>query len=415
MEQYILDQIKYGLKLVPSNLAKSFFVKKENDDSRAVRERGFIRGVCHPREQFDLIKEANIGWIRVDIPFPFKADGTLSERYVSFKERCLRFKQQGIQVMAITPYPQDYLEYGADIRTEEGCEKTKEIARFLIKDMQEVAGALQVTNEMGIPRFTIPFDMDEAARFIGLQLKEMYPLRGDLLIGFNCAGPAADLCYRMQPYARYMDYIGIDIYVGCFDSYGGFLWMFDALIRYLWSYFRKPVLLQEFGYIGEGRPKSRKQKNKLLAGYGAKDEAEAEKNIEAFVENLPDTLRDHTKYLANNDPTRYADLLFRSDLKNHLYRELPKPTKIPGFDHTPEGQAKFFAELLPHLYSLPFVCGAIIYCWADSDKCYICGQSDCPTETRWGLVTREGRPKPSYYAVKKAFGQIKWADSVNGK
>ena len=133
------------------------------------------------------------------------------------------------------------------------------------------------------------------------------------------------------------------------------------------------------------------------------------------MDRLPQTLREHTKYLAKNDPTRYADLLFRSDLKNHLYRELPRVTKIPGFDHTPEGQAKFYDVILPHLYSLPFVCGAIVYCYTDSEKCYICGQSDCPTETRWGLVTRNGEPKPSYYAVRKAFGRIKWLDETGNK
>lgn len=51
--------------------------------------------------------------------------------------------------------------------------------------------------------------------------------------------------------------------------------------------------------------------------------------------------------------------------------------------------------------------GLIVYCWSDSDRCYVCGQEDCPTETRWGLVTCDDKEKPSYYAVKEAFGNIK--------
>ncbi len=415
MEQYILDQIRSGLKLVPANLAKSFFIRKQNEASRAARSRGFIRGVCHPTENFSQIREANIGWVRFDVPAPFKEDGSPNESYAAFKEKCRRFAENGIKVMAVTPYPNDYLEMGADVRTDEGCEKIREIARFLINDLKGCVGALQITNEMGIPRFTLPFTMDEAAKFIGLHLQEMYALRGDIMIGFNCAGPAADLCERLKPYEQYMDYVGIDIYVGCFDSYGGFLWMFDALVRYLWGYFGKPVVIQEFGYIGAGHPKTKREKQEILAAYGAASEADAEAHIEDFVDRLPQTLKEHTKYLAKNDPARYADLLFRSDLKNHLYRELPRVTKIPGFDHTPEGQAKFYDVILPHLYSLPFVCGAIVYCYTDSEKCYICGQSDCPTETRWGLVTRDGEPKPSYYAVRKAFGRIKWLDETGNK
>ena len=412
MEQFIVEQIKYGLKLVPGNLAKSFFVKSENADTRALRGRGFICGVCHPNENFDQLKEAGIGWIRIDIPFPYEKDGSLRAHYLGFKEKCMRFVKQGIKVMAVTPYPQDYLEYGADVRTEEGCREIRRIARFLAQDLRGCVAALQITNEMGIPRFTLPFTMDEAALFIGIQLQEIYPIRGNLLIGFNCCGPAADLVARMLPYKAYMDYVGIDIYIGCFDSYGGFLWMFEALLRYLWGCFRKPVLLQEFGYIGDGHPKTKKQKTALLEGYGAKSEADAEKHIEAFTANLPASVSDHVKLLAQNDPARYADVLFRSDFKNHLYRELPKVTKIPGFDHTPAGQAKFYETLLPRLYALPFVCGAFVYCYMDSDKCYICGQSDCPTETRWGLVDRTGSPKPAYYAVKKAFGRIRFLDAA---
>mgnify|MGYP003317637775 CR=1 FL=1 len=33
-----------------------------------------------------------------------------------------------------------------------------------------------------------------------------------------------------------------------------------------------------------------------------------------------------------------------------------------------------------------------IYCYQDSDKCYVCGQADCPVETKWGLVDAQGNP-----------------------
>ena len=55
--------------------------------------------------------------------------------------------------------------------------------------------------------------------------------------------------------------------------------------------------------------------------------------------------------------------------------------------------------------AMDYVCGAVIYCWGDSDACYVCGQADCPVETGWGLVDLNGNPKPAYYAVQKAFSE----------
>lgn len=412
MEQFVKEQIEYGLKYVPGNIAKSFFVKKSNDAVKAIRAKGFIRGVCHPRENYDQIKDANIEWIRIDINFPFEKDGSVSSYYKGFKERCRGYADRGIKVMAVTPYPKDYFDYGIDVRTPEGEQRVREIAAFLLEDLGDLVAGYQITNEMGIPHFTLPLNMDEAARFIGVQLETLYPIRGDKLIGYNSGGPGADLHNRMKPYFQYCDYIGVDIYLGCFDYAPGAMWMFDAIIRYLWAMTKKPVLLQEFGYISGGAPKSKKEKLAILNRYGAKNEKDAERNIERFVENMPEHFRNHVKYVTGSDPSRYYNLLFHSDLTNHLYCELPSVTKIPGYDHTPEGQGKFYADILPSLYETPYVCGAIIYCYQDPDSCHVCGQADCPTETKWGLVDANGEPKPSYYAVQKAFGRIKWMESA---
>ncbi len=257
---------------------------------------------------------------------------------------------------------------------------------------------------LGIPHFTIPVTMKEAARFIGLQLKAMHPEKGSVLIGYNSAGPQADLHLLMKPYHRYCDYVGIDIYVGCFSNVGGYLWFFDLMLRYLWAYTRKPLLLQEFGYIGGGEAKSKREKEAILRAYGVRTPQEAKDNILSFVEKLPRRLREHVEKVGGGDPSRYYGLLFRSDLNNHLYRELPRRTHIPGYPHTPQGQADFYRDILPRLYRLPYLCGAFIYCYSDAERCYICGQEDCPTETRWGLVDCAGREKPSYFSVRDAFG-----------
>ncbi len=416
MEQFIKDQISAGLKYLPLNLVKSYFIKSSSEETKKFRKKiGFIRGVCHPTENFAQIKGANIGWIRIDIPFPYEKDGTVSPSYLAFKEKCKRFQENGIKVMAVTPYPNDYIEYGADIRTEAGTEKVKEIGEFLINDMQGFVSGFQITNEMGIPRFTIPLKINEAAKFIGVNLEVMNPIKQDIIIGYNSAGPEAMLHSELLPYVKYCDYVGVDIYMGCFFNMPGFIWIFEALCRYLWAMTGKPILLQEFGYLSGGAPKTKAEKRAILQRYGASSEKEAKINIEKFVANMPEPFAEHIKYVCENDPTRYFGFLFKSDMVNHFYCELPRLTKIPGYPHTPEGQARFFEDCISHLYSLDFICGCNIYCYKDPDKCYYCGQKDCPTETRWGLVDSQEREKPSYKAVRNVFGRIKWLETVEKK
>lgn len=405
MEQFVKDQIRYGLKYLPSNLLKSFFIPDSNEASKALREKGFICGVCHPCGDIKQVTDANISWVRMDIPFPYDEDGNVAQSFIDFKNRCKEFVDNGMKVMAITPYPQSYIKHGIDLDSAAGEARIKEIAVFITNELRGLVGAFQVTNEMGIPRFTIPLTMAQAARFIGIQLQAIYPIRGDILLGYNSAGPQADLHFMLKPYLRFCDYVGVDIYIGCFFA-GGFMWCFDALIRYLWAFTGKPVILQEFGYIGAGAPKTKAEKKEILMRYGASSKKEAKKNIVSFVEHMPKQFGDHVKYLAHDDSSRFYDMIFKSDLVDHLYCELPALTKIPGYPHTPEGQAKFYSKILTSLYEKNYTAGAIIYCYSDYPHCYICGQEDCPVETRWGLVDCDCKPKPAYYAVKEAFGKI---------
>ena len=50
---------------------------------------GYIKGVCHAEPDYELITDANIGWFRDDIPFPYGADGKVSKSYKTWK-RLLR-------------------------------------------------------------------------------------------------------------------------------------------------------------------------------------------------------------------------------------------------------------------------------------------------------------------------------------
>ncbi len=406
MEQFIIDQIKYGLKYLPVSLAKYPFTEKSNAQAKALREKEFICGVCHPSEDYKQITDANIGWVRMDIPFPFDMDWKPAEDFAQFKEKCEKFTENGIKVMAITPYPWEFFNRSLNPLSPEGKIKLRETARYIINELRHCIGGLQITNEMGIPHFTLPLqNLDEAAQYIGIQLEEIYPIKGDIIIGYNCAGPQADLHCRMFDYLKYCDYVGIDIYMGCFAP--GFMWMFDALLDYLWVLTKKPIILMEFGYMSKGAPRSKEEKLATLQKYGASSEKDAKENIAKFVSNLPEFMQNHIKNVCKNDESRYFNLIFKSDYKTHIYKELPKTTSLPGYPHTYEGQAKFYRDILSRLYKKPFLAGTFVYMYHDADACHICGQTDCPTETKWGLTERDGTPKKAYYAVKEAYGKMR--------
>ncbi len=407
MDDFLKNQIINSVKYIPANIVKSFLIPKSTDETKAMRKKGFVRGVCHAPENYIQLHEANINWVRLDIPYPFDENGQLRKEYLDKKEECKRFTANGFRVMAITPYPAACIKYGADVRTAEGEQTLRASARFLITDLQAYVGGFQVTNEMGMPHFTLPLNMAEAVKFIGVQLEEMYPLRGKIIIGYNSAGPQIDLHLPMKQYHKYCDYVGLDMYLGCFFNMPGFVFMFSVMARFLWAFTGKPILMQEFGYIGEGKPKTKDEKKKILLSYGFESEEQAKADIEKFVNSLSPHFANHVRKACGNDASKYASLLFGGDMKNHLYKELPRITAIPGMPHTPEGQAKFFSKVIKLFYDLDFVCGCIIYCYSDYAKCGYCGQADCPTETRWGLVDQQGNPKPAYYAVREIYGKIK--------
>ena len=407
MDEFLKDQIINCIKYLPSNIIKSYFIKPYSEETRAFRKNtGFIRGVTSATEDYDKLNGANISWVRESLPAPFKADGTVNERYTEFKEKCRRYSEHGIKVMGITPLPNEYLGCGIDIRESGGKEKLRQVSRFIIEDVKDLVGGLQIANELGMPRFMIPYNMKECIEFIGIQMEEMHPLKGSCVIGYNSAGPQVDLHLGMKPYLKYCDYVGMDMYLGCFFSLPGFAFLFDVMVRYLWAFTGKPILMQEFGYIGGGKPKTKKEKLDILKSYGFDSEKQAKADIMGFVDSLPEHFRNHVKFVCGDDKRVTTDFMFSGDMTNHLYKELPRITVIPGMPHTPEGQAKFFRNVIKRLHKLPFMCGEIIYCYGDFHYCGYCGQPDCPTETLWGLVDINGNPKPSYYAVKEAFGNI---------
>ena len=401
-EEFIYTQIGPILAHVPPTLLSYPLKPRTSSEVKTAKRKagGFIKGVCHGNTNYEQIKAAGIEWNRSDIPFPFDASGKQREEYTNYKQRLREYAENGIKIMAVTPYPREFIAHGIDPRLPANEKRVQEIAVFLTQDLQGLVGALQITNEMGIPRFTLPLTTKEAVRFMGMQLEAIHPVRGDVLIGYNSAGPQVDVHLMMRPYHQYCDYVGIDVYVGCFTTFGNYLWMYDVALAYLWSFTGKPIILCEFGYMSGGAPKTPEEKKAILMRYGVSSEEEARKNIDDFISRLPQKMQDRVRREASGDQ---GNFLFISDFKDHLYTELPAETVIATYPHTPEGQGAFYRAVLPRLMRTPYLLGVFIYNYGDSAQCYVCGQHDCPIETRWGLTTIDGQEKPAYKAVRQVF------------
>jgi hypothetical protein len=405
MEAFIKDMLLSAGRYVPSNILRSFAAPQTSPAVDAARQKlgGFMKGICHPSHNYKQITDAGFAWFRADCQFPFAADGTLLPDYIRFKENLRAYCENGIRIFLVTPYPREYLAAGIDPRLPENEARIREIAIFLLEDLREYVGAIQITNEMGAPRFTLPLTLDEACRFMGVQLAAMFPRRGDVLIGYNIAGPSANVVKRMQPWHRFCDYVGIDVYIGCFAPVANWLVAFDLMLRYCWMHTGKPVILTEFGYIGAGQPKTKEQRKAILQSYGVESEAEARKDVKAFARRLNPKMQ---SYMAENASGDWGDFLFLPDFRNHFYKEMPRGFVIKKYPHTPVGQAEFYRDLIPRLTRHPFLLGFCVYCYHDTDNCF-CGQKDCPIENVFGITDINGNEKPAYYAIQDALREIK--------
>ena len=380
-----------------------------DEETAALKEKtgGFIAGVCHPNlRQTDLMLEANLNWVRMDLPFPYMPDGSPNPIYEMWVEGAKEYIGSGIKIFAVTPYPKDYLLYGLDIRNEADIPAIQDIARKYATDFAGSVSAFQITNEMGVPRFTEPYSMDDAARFIGVQMEAMAPLKGNVPVGYNLGGAGLyKLPLKMAKYNEYCDFVGVDLYLGSFENITKNFNMNFEILNLVRLVTQKPIILTEFGYMGSGEPKTRAEKNEILRGYGFANEKEARADIDTFISRLPKKLRNEfTRLYGDRSDKEKGDLLFKGEYANHIYCELTEGTGLYGYPHTPEGQAKYFKEMLTRLREIDWCAGAFIYMWHDSSQCYVCGQKNCPVETGWGLVDRDGNPKPAYYAVKEALG-----------
>ncbi|MCQ2471248.1 MAG: hypothetical protein MJ147_04330 [Clostridia bacterium] len=364
---------------------------------------GFIYGICHPNEDYDTLADAGLKWVRFDIPCPFDKNGNIRNDYLKFKERCKGYADHGFKVMAVTPYPRDIIS-DMGFNPVDDIERTKEIAVFLYNDLKDIAGGFQITNEMGLVGFMHPLTIEEAAFYIGSQLEAITEEKAknneSFPIGYNSADliqVSRELHKLMKPYLKYCDYVGIDLYTG--NQGDAEPKDYAKKVKKLYRLTGKPIIIEEFGFWSAGGKKSAEEKAEILGIYGYSTETEAIADGENFINKLPWQFRNTLSLEHPDEKAQWAELVF-SSYSNHFYGETSEKT-INNIPHTPDGQAEYYKAVMTELKKLNCLAGMIIYCNQDMAACFACGHSWCPFETKWGICTIDGTPKPAYYAVKE--------------
>jgi hypothetical protein len=322
-----------------------------------------------------LLREAHIGFVRQGFPFPFtdRHDGTLSEGYKEARAKAQNWVEQGFKIMGITPLlgferpdavPRVWKvhspDWMGDQLSERFFENYRDTCSFLAKDLRGLVSMWQIGNEWNARAFCGPLGMRRGCDlvFYGAQgLKSSDP---SVLAGTNGGGitTAYYLFGRLFNDTRrdLLDYCGVDQYFGTHRAGGPESW--DAMIEELADITQSRILINEWGYSSAG-------------------------------ELMNDAERERA----------WGGAYYRSCM-------IHKWPYAWGGGHTPEVQAEYIRQTLrvfsKHRGKL---IGMFFYRWEDQQKCW-CGLSDCPCETRWGLVDLAGTLKPGFYAFKEGVQQL---------
>ena len=328
-----------------------------------------------PAADAGQVRDAGIGWVRQGFAFPFvdRVGGQVTDAFREARSRAEGWAGRGLKVMGVTPLPVRS-RYEADdagklqlkwtpilpewcgpLGSPDYLQTYEATCRWLAEELRGAVPMWQIANELDIEMFAGPLNPRQACELISAAARGLKDADPSLVVGHNPAGaPAAYfLCGRL--FGRddcLLDYCGIDGYYGTWAPGGPENWA--GRIAELHDLTGAKVLVNEWGFSSAGEVMT---------------EAEA--------------------------------------ARGGANCQLRKWRHTWGPGHTPAGQAAFVREAFEAFRSQrDALLGLFFYRWEDQETCWQCGSPDCPIETAWGLVDREGRPKPSFDAFREGVGRL---------
>jgi hypothetical protein len=324
------------------------------------------------------IKEAGIGWLRQDFPFPFadRLGGALAEDYLRARATAQTWAQQGLQVMGVTPLVgsggyradesgtmrfvwHDSLPAWMGVPgSAEYNARYQEMCSLLAEDLRGIVQMWQITNEMDIEIFAGPVKPRQACDLILGAARGLKGADPSLVVGTNTAGSANAYYMYGRLYADpagVLDYCGVDGYYGSWIDGGPENWA--ARIVELYELTGRKVLVNEWGFASKGAVMSAEERQARDKGASA-----------CQFRKWPSTWDGGHTLQAQAEYVRLGLETFRA------HREV--------------------------------LLGAFFYRWEDQERCWQCGSTECPLEIAWGLVDVQGQPKPAYFTFKEGIRRL---------
>ena len=341
-----------------------------------MKEREKLVGIVYAydtKDEYDMVRELGIEWIRLNICFPWKDKmyGQLSETYIEIKKQFTEAYKHGMRIMPATPplggfvfdkdlgktiWKEEFPDFVGERGSEEFYKNVEKAMEFICKDLGKMAADMwQCMNEIDLPTFSNDYSLDILAETARASARGILAGNPKARCGINISHfyekglLTADAVYTPgHPFY----YIGVDQYFGSWQGETVEKWIF--VIDELYKRYKLPVLANEWGYSSGG----------------------------SVTDQHP---------LPEEIPEGWADVC----AANHWFHD------VPG-GHTPETQGEYLRRGHEIFAKHPHVIGSFMFCWRDAHHCYHCGKSECPSECFWGIVDIDCKPKKSYFTVKKA-------------
>ena len=342
------------------------------------------------QKNINLMKKANIRYIRMPLSFPFADNGmaTLRGEYMRQLDFIRRLNDAGFETLAATDCANSYRfnpksgkvecmrhipDWAGGFDQDMFYECMKKSMAYIANETKGLVNWWQVANEPDIKTFYGMFTHDQNERFLracAAGLKEGNPdakvginLAGDgLIFSVGDQGESSDaygpkLLAELYEGDGLFDYLGIDGYFGSWANGDPADWI--PYIDKVHEITGAPVIIVEWGYstLQRGKPRTAEDRNRFF-------------NTAVCLEKDWDA---------------------------------GSGKKWLGLDHSEELQADYIKQCAKIFAEHEAVIGNLFFRWEDTPTCWQCGAPDCPAEVAWGCIRTDGTPKPGYYALVEAY------------
>jgi hypothetical protein len=342
------------------------------------------------------LRDLGVSHLRVSARQTIKGSHLDPDGVRHFRDLWTPFVEQGFQLHVYSPFPADMSD--VDHVGPDWEPAWRAFGRKVGAAIGDLVDAWQLGNELNIWQFRRPMlTIAESARWVFAFAGGLREARAGSRLGTNAFGVEGgaeelfDLLYAPKAPVG-LDYIAVDSYPGCWVPGGPESWR--STLDRAWELGReRPITIGEVGFPSKGEVAAAGELDAFLAGLGYASPEEVERDRGRILAASPEPL---ARGFAELPAASWAE-----DFEDSAHHLLKKWRWGWGDGpHSPEKQARYFEEALRIMLPDPRVGEVLLFMYRDIERCWSCDQADCPLETSWGFLDKEGHRKPVFSAVQ---------------